>query len=769
EKLGRAYYKTAPRGVPLASAKPMTVIDEAVEARIASLVNPAPVQVAATVQVALPGVAAAPGVLVLGAARDGEEDGPQETTRPIVVRGADTRLQPGDYVLLVETTHDPRGRYKETPHLRQLAAVRPDRAAGTTTLDWIEEVGTEYAEGAERQLFALRVAAAPFGSSAPSWFGLPPSLTNSDGSNANAPFAGANWDEPASDWSFIPTPPTTRQEGDPDTTVFLDTLYPEVKGTPDRPGWAVLMTDDPEDNAIFHVVDVRPASKAAYAISGKVTRLVFAEGERLPARTFPLRGTVILTGSEPLELHNLLPLPDPLAGATLILAGLYPELQAGQVAILRGDLYDPARLGPLPSAETVTLAAAPALDLEHGLTTVALKGPLSSSYRRAGAALLANVVAATQGETVRDEVLGNGNGGAFQSFALRQKPLTYLPATDAEGLAAVRSTLQVTVNGVRWRERPNLLASPPDGQDYMTTTDDEGQTTVVFGDGQSGARPPTGRANIRGRYRKGLGSAGNVGAGGLQQLLDNLPGLQRVANPLPAFGGTDPEAEDEIRARAPAALRTFGRAISVEDYAALALSYPGVAKASATWATRDPATGRAIAQPYVRLTVATADLVPLARQTVFAARLRAFLDQRRDRNVPLRIADFVPVFVDVAATVDVDERHPRQATLAAALAALNPGRNPDGSLGFFAFERLGFGQSVALSAVYATLQAVPGVSSATVTTLRRPDQDPRPTTVRDLILGGLSEIAVVKNDLADEANLFGKLTLTLGKGGYLDV
>ena len=63
---------------------------------------------------------------------------------------------------------------------------------------------------------------------------------------------------------------------------------------------------------------------------------------------------------------------------------------------------------------------------------------------------------------------------------------------------------------------------------------------------------------------------------------------------------------------------------------------------------------------------------------------------------------------------------PQQATLAAVRAALNPGTNPDSSLGFFAFDRLGFGQSISLSAVYATAQAVPGVTSVNVTTFTDP-------------------------------------------------
>jgi len=181
---------------------------------------------------------------------------------------------------------------------------------------------------------------------------------------------------------------------------------------------------------------------------------------------------------------------------------------------------------------------------------------------------------------------------------------------------------------------------------------------------------------------------------------------------------------------------------------------------------RDAVTLKPVPQPYVQLTVATADQVPLSQQAVFARSLRSFLDRQRDPNVPLRIVDFTPVYVDFAATVDIDDRFPRQATLARVRAAFNPGVNPDGTAGYFAFERLDFGQSIHLSAVYAALQAVLGVRAAIVTRLRRPDQDSDPNTVRNDIFIRPTELAVIKNDPNDPSK--GAVTINLGEGGFVD-
>jgi len=672
---------------------------------------------------------------------------PTATTRTIVLKGTNNRLTVGDYVLLVENEQVSGA----TRH--QIESLSPDKTTNTTTITWNEAAGTSYAENAK--LYAFRITAGAFGNNAPNWNSLPPALKD------GGPFANEKWDDPTSPWYYLPTP------GDLNTVLFLDAVYSTIKGTQNNPGWAVLINDK-DSSSIFQVVDARLSSKAAYAISARVTQLTLEP--ELDPNTFPLRSTVILAGSESLTLQNDLPVPDPLIGNQLVLAGLYPNLQTGQEVIVQGNLYDPTTNPPsqVLAAETGMLAEPPALDAANNITTVTLKKPLTNMYTHASTVLMANVVDATQGETVRDEVLGSGDSTAFQSFPLKQKPLTYLPSTDPEGLAAVGSTLTVMVNQVRWNEQATLLESSPTAQDFTTAEDDSGQTTITFGDGINGARPPTGKNNIHARYRKGLGTSGNLAAGGIQQLIDSLPGLQRVTNPEASLGGTDRESISQIRVNAPASLRTFGRAVSVADYAGLALSYPGVAKASASWILRDALTLQALPQPYVQLTIATANQTSLAAQIPFARQLRSFLDKRRDPNVSLRLLDFTPVYIDVAARVDVKDNYPRQATLAAALAALNPGLNPDGTAGYFAFERLEFGQGIHLSTVYAVLQNVPGVSDVLITTLRRLDQDRDPSTVRDDIFIRPTELAVIKNDPTDRSNQFGKVVVSLGKGGFAD-
>ncbi|MBW2559203.1 MAG: hypothetical protein JRD69_10300, partial [Deltaproteobacteria bacterium] len=105
-----------------------------------------------------------------------------------------------------------------------------------------------------------------------------------------------------------------------------------------------------------------------------------------------------------------------------------------------------------------------------------------------------NIVSTSRGETVLGEILGSGNASiANQTFALKKKPLTYLPAPTADNDLGVKSTLRIFVNGILWKDVRSFFNIGPDEQVYIIRQDDKGESTVIFGDGLRGARLPTGR------------------------------------------------------------------------------------------------------------------------------------------------------------------------------------------------------------------------------------------------------------------------------------
>jgi uncharacterized phage protein gp47/JayE len=683
----------------------------------------------------------------------------QFATNTIVLQGTSTSLAVNDYVLVVEGT---------TPLLLQLSAVNADKVSNTTTINWPVVNGGYNQASKEVVLYAFRTTASPFGSTAPVWSTLPPVLTNSltDGTQ----HVGASWDtdwdspteslwreifnileapapeglardavaeslperpiigrnptngllfivNPAVDvflwqitnpWFYIPMP------GDPQNVLFLDTVYSDLKYSAQNPGWAVVMTGGTYQ--ILQVSQSRQVAKTGYTLTAKVTRLDCTTP--VTQNLYPLRDTTILTGSEPLAIQQDLPLPAVVSGGSIVLAGVQGQLQDGQTVVFSGVIAGTvnAQSTGTVASETCVLDGPPVTDAANGVTVIELVRPLANQYVRSTCSVMANIVEVTQGETVKDEVLGNGNGSASQAYVLKQSPLTYLPSTDPDSLSPVESTLTVMVNGVEWVEQPNFAASAPHDQHYTVTINDAGSTIVTFGDGVHGACPPSGVQNIHASYRKGLGNSGNVAGGVVKQLVDSLPGLQGVMNPVGFNGGSDAETIDDIRIQAPTSLKTFSRAVSIADYAALALSYPGIAKANASLVQLDPSTGKPVVHPFIQLTVATSNQAPIMG-TPLAGKLRQFLDSRRDMNVMLRILDSTPVYIAVSVTVDIDSRYPHQGTINAVQAALNPGINPDGTAGYFAFQSLKFGQAIYLSDLYAAIQAVPGVLDANVTQL----------------------------------------------------
>ncbi|MFC3284019.1 putative baseplate assembly protein [Litchfieldella rifensis] len=334
-----------------------------------------------------------------------------------------------------------------------------------------------------------------------------------------------------------------------------------------------------------------------------------------------------------------------------------------------------------------------------------LQAPLQHVYARATLRLNANVAPATHGETV-EALLGGGDGSMpNQRFTLNQSPLTFVSASTPSGRA---STLEVRVNDVLWSEVPTLYRAAPDARRYETSQDDAGHTSVRFGDGQEGARLPSGESNVRVRYRKGLGAAGNLDAGKLTTLLSRPLGVSEATNPAPATGGEDAEPLDRARDNAPLTVLTLERAVSIEDYADFARTFAGIDKAHALWIPAGPARG-------VFLTIAGGDgaVVPEASDTF--VHLSDALARYGDPLVPLRLINYRDARFRCRLAVKVQEAFEPDTVLDAVATALRV---------HFGFARRTFGQTVSVDEVAAVAQAARGVEAVHVTRLHRFDQAP---------------------------------------------
>src|SRR5262249_41937928 len=148
--------------------------------------------------------------------------------------------------------------------------------------------------------------------------------------------------------------------------------------------------------------------------------------------------------------------------------------------------------------------------------SVTVDPALAYRYDPQTVTLSANVAEATHGQTVKETFEGGDATQAFQRFALKQTPLTYVAATTPSG---IQSTLRVFVDEVEWHEVPYLYGQGPKDRVFVVRQDGEGKTWIQFGDGVTGARLPTGQRNVRAEYRPAVGAAGILKPGHINLLL----------------------------------------------------------------------------------------------------------------------------------------------------------------------------------------------------------------------------------------------------------
>ena len=378
------------------------------------------------------------------------------------------------------------------------------------------------------------------------------------------------------------------------------------------------------------------------------------------------------------------------------------ELQKGDFSSFAGLLVDPDTGEPIPNGiieremqEKGVFAWRISTEPVH--TTLTLAKSLAYSYDSTKVTIYGNVVKATHGQTI-GEVLGDGDATQpFDTFALHQKPLTYVSAPTPDG---AQSTLVVRVNEIEWHEQPSLAALGPRDRGFVTQTDNSDQTSVIFGNGERGARVPTGTANIKATYRYGIGNGGNVQANQISQLATHPLGVQGVINPLAATGGADRDTLDQGRRNAPVAVKALDRLVSTDDYAEFARTYAGIGKASAVRLSDGH-------RQLVHITIAGAGDIPIDPNSDLYRNLIQSLLDFGDPHQPLQVCVRKVQLLVIAAGVQVLPDYAWESVEPKIRAAV---------LDAFGFDNRDLGQSAFLSEAIALMQNIEGVSYVDVQT-----------------------------------------------------
>jgi len=604
---------------------------------------------------------------------------PARGDRDIWLDGVANDLAPGDALLLVGTERED-DKNSDRWDFRVLDEVVVDRDRGLT---WVR---FEYALGSWRPpklpsddptVYVFRKRASLFGHNAPDWNAMPDEVRDR--------YAGDEEADEFDDWPGLTIGEISDNDEPPfaDGAIHLDALYDGIF----RDGWVVLSKSGYAE--CYRVRSVEEEALSQFTLSSKTTR-VELEGENLSGRFDDhVRDTLVYCATETLVQAEA-PIEDPVEGLSVVLSEAVDGIEEGRLVALRGTDLDTGAT----AAEVATVKEVRTVD---GLTELVFEEALLFRYAREdrdgqeGVRINANVARATHGKRADSEVLGSGDGSAsFQRFSLAQTPLTHVSAATASG---TESTLEVRVGDVRWTEVPSLYRQPPDARVYITRRADDGTTSVVFGDGRSGARLPTAQENVQARYRHGIGLDGHVEADQISLLMTRPLGAKEVTNPTAPTGAADPEQLSEARRNAPLTVLTLDRIVSVRDFEDFAAAFAGIGKARADvlWSGE---------RRLIHLTVSGSDGGLVPEDSDLYENLKAAIDGARHADQEVRVASYDPVDFTVEAMVTVSAAWLPDTVQAAVGARLEE---------TFSFDARSFAQDVTTAEVLAAMQNVAGV------------------------------------------------------------
>lgn len=539
--------------------------------------------------------------------------------------------------------------------------------------------------------------------------------------SGSIPKAPSLWDE----WTLNET----------NNIIYLDTPNDQI-----LPGSCIAVQKqgvNTNGSTAYKVIQADTRSRTAYGISSKTTELTIDSNsgwwDTTDSNLSAIRSISVHTQNDPLILSQV-PIREAISGSTLTLNRFYPGLTPGCAVILTGERAD------LPGMVCNEIKILKEVLVSGGLSVLIFDTPLSHSYIRSKTTINANVAPATHGETVK-EILGSGNAAAiFQKFVLKQNPLTYISSSTPSGTA---STLEIRVNNLLWTEVPSFFGRGPGEHIYTTRQDDEGKTTVIFGDGKNGSRLPTGQENIRAVYRKGTGTAGIVKANQLSQLITRPLGVKAATNPFGSSGAQNRELLEDARRNAKLTIYTLDRIVSLKDYEDFARAFAGISKALATWTWSGQ-------KRSVYLTVAGSNGAIVETDSILYKNLLSAIGRTGIPGVGVILASYQSRTFKVSANVQVHPDYVPESVLSDIEASV---RN------CFSFDKREFGQIVALSEVISVMQDVKGVIAVDIDELYRSDQSPE---LKDRVF---AEVPRPGNELIVPAELItldaGPLTLKI--------
>ena len=658
--------------------------------------------------------------------------------KEIYLKGINTGLQPGDGILMIgkERKENPTN---ENWDFRRVKEITTDNDRGFTKVTWDRGLGkTSHGKkvlpaAVDFRVYAMKQKAFLFGYNAPDFRSMAEIVKDSFNPSTKEPNDNTDW------LGF-----TISQIAGADETIYLDAIYSKIiKGN-----WLVLAKSDYEE--VYEVDDAFESAKKDFTLTSKTT-VVKVKGENLKTQfDSHVRDAVVFAQSEEFEIAEK-PITKAPVGNIIEIEKILPDFPEKKMIIISGKhkrlIISPTKeklilksangeQKELSPGDSLIITAVPDINqntlftlkdstgftgtislnkdqweftdvlktdellceihtiksvvVDNYSTTLTLESNLANYYDRASVTVYANIANSTHGET-KEETLGSGNGSlVFQKFELKQKPLTYVSAASASGIA---TTLEIRVSDILWKEVISFYGVSPKEKVYTVNINDGGKVTVQFGDGITGARLPTGTENVKAKYRVGIGTDGMLKASSLTMLMTPQLGVNRVDNPLPTSGAEDKETIESAKKNVPFTVLTLDRIVSVKDFEDYASAFAGISKARADLIWNGE-------QKSVFITIASADTTVIDKESDLYENLLAAIKSSGKFYKAIYLENYEQILFSVDAKVKIDSAYLFE----------NVQKTIEDKLKEkFSFDARNFGQDVTPAEVITSIQQVEGV------------------------------------------------------------
>ena len=304
-----------------------------------------------------------------------------------------------------------------------------------------------------------------------------------------------------------------------------------------------------------------------------------------------------------------------------------------------------------------------------------------------------------EGDYISEEILTtSASGGISQRYILRSENV--VPSS-------VRTFIYEDINNPdEWQLVDNLYTVDSGTGAFSVYVNANGDTEVVFGTRLNGRIPPAG-VKIVATYATSSGTDGNIPANLITSFRTSTSSEITIQSSSAAANGSDEESVTSIKTSIQSVTRAQDRAVTLNDFADLALSSPGVLKSASSY---DAATSTVTVYPVPYVAdYLNYSLYAIPVDATMQTEVEELLQAKAMVGVTVDSATSIVVDrVDIAATVKVDDRYVAPWVEAEVEDSINE---------LFSFDALDIGQEVRIGDVYRKILSVRGVEYAIVTGL----------------------------------------------------